>query len=76
MKKLFALLAVLSNYIQDLNALMIGNNFSFLALNLLLTAVVFLTLIWVKPITEEIKRKEHKISVLRNIESEKSDDNS
>ncbi len=65
---IFALFAILSAYVQVLKNIRIFGDFSFLALMLIMLATAFIVLIWIKPITAEIKEKKLKINILRNLE--------
>jgi hypothetical protein len=65
---IFALFAILSAYVQALKEIRIFGDFSFLALMLILLVFAFIILIWIKPITAEIKEKKLKINILRNLD--------
>ena len=67
---IFAAFAILSANIQVLKNIRIFGDFSLLALTLVLLAIVFIILIWIKPITVEIKEKKLEINILRNVDKE------
>lgn len=64
----FSSLAVISTYVQVLKDLRIFGDFSFLAMMLILIAITFVIIIWIKPITAEIIHKKVEIRILKNLE--------